>query len=77
MALSQAVRTNFQTLLRAFQNGDACLLECTRKDNGEPVAIICAAMDTEMDDGQPGVEFVPFAYMPMDCSIYDLVDAPE
>lgn len=72
MALTEAVKANFQTLCRAIRDDNVCLMECTRKDNGEPVDVICAVHDL----GE-FVKFVPLACIPRDHVIYDLVDAPE
>lgn len=33
---------NFQTLQRVFADGNSCLMECTRKETGEKLAVICA-----------------------------------
>lgn len=32
---------NFETLREAFRNGDVCLMDCTDKETGEHVAVIC------------------------------------
>lgn len=50
-------KRNFDTLQKAFANGDACILECFDKLIGEKVAVICAANREE--DGS--IAFVPFA----------------
>lgn len=50
--------TNFDTLSKAFANGDVCLLDCIDRSTGEHVAVICAVQD---DGGV--VELMPFAAM--------------
>ncbi len=42
MAIPDAFRHNFQTLLRAAQQGDLALVECTDVSSGEPRYVICA-----------------------------------
>lgn len=58
MPLRDGDKKNFETLQRAFANGDACLIECETKD-GQYVAVICAR--TQLEDG--GVFLSPFARM--------------
>ncbi|MFH1572851.1 MAG: DUF6117 family protein, partial [Acidobacteriota bacterium] len=45
MPLSSGQRRNFETLQRAFLAEDAALMECQLAATGEPVAVICAAID--------------------------------
>lgn len=73
MAIPNAVRANFNTMLQAAKDGRLALMECTRKDNGEPVDVIVAVSDS--DDGE-GYDLIPFGYVPRDHVIYDLVDPP-
>ena len=49
---------NFKTLERAIENGDAALMECTDKETGNPVSVICVANRNEDD-----MEFIPVARM--------------
>jgi hypothetical protein len=59
MAIPEAQVKNFNTLQKAFINGDVCLLECSRQDNGEPVYVICA-----MNFNKDGTtDMLPFATM--------------
>lgn len=59
MALNPVDIRNFETLRRAYENGDLALLECTRADTGETVAAITAVQRSS--DG--GATFTPFAIM--------------
>jgi hypothetical protein len=56
--ISDAHRSNLETLQRAFDNGDAALVECQRVADGETVVTLCAV-------GRDGEEYVitPFAEM--------------
>lgn len=62
---------NFETLQRAFKNGDVCLLECTMKSTGERVATICAVTF----DGSE-YQFAPFAVM-LNGNPYEMLTPPE
>ena len=42
MAIPDAYRRNFETLLRAAEAGDLALMECTDATTGEPRYVICA-----------------------------------
>jgi hypothetical protein len=42
MAIKDSDRSNFETLLRAAQNGDLALVECQDKATDEYRAVICA-----------------------------------
>ena len=64
-------RKNFQTLQRAFKQGDIGLVECQLKATGEPVAVICAFQY----DGEE-IEFVPFAMM-FSGNPYDQLNPPN
>ena len=63
---------NFDTLSRAFKNGDVCLMECTVKKTGEKVAVICAVCRDNL-----GMEFemMPFAVMIND-NPYEVLNPP-
>ena len=62
---------NFNTLLRAFRDGAACLLECQERATGKPVYVICA-----VNRRSPEYELVPFARLFGD-NPYDLLAPPE
>jgi hypothetical protein len=70
MAIEKGYKTNFETLQRAFANGDAALVETTRKGTDEKVVLICAI-------GRDGEEFVisPFAEM-CNGDPFELYEAP-
>ena len=57
--LATGHKANFETLQKAFNNGDVALMECQLAATGEPVAVLCAA--NRRPDGE--VEFTPFAMM--------------
>ena len=72
MALLPGYKANFETLQRAFQNGDVALMECELAATGEPVAVVCAA--NRQDDGS--VEFAPFAML-FDGNPYEMLNPPN
>jgi len=72
MALAQAHRENFDTLLEAAAHGDVALMECEVAATGEIVAVICAANRGPNGD----IEFVPFATLFND-DPYRLVNPPN
>lgn len=47
MSLKPGDRKNFDTLKRAFGNGDVALMECTDAKTGEYVAVVCAVTRTD------------------------------
>lgn len=57
MTIVQGHKQNFDSLMRAFRNGDVCLMECKRKSDGEVLAVICAT--TFDEDGT--MTATPFA----------------
>jgi hypothetical protein len=69
--IPQAYRDNFNTLIRAFGDSDACLLECHEKATGKPVYVICAVNRR----GQAH-ELVPFARL-FDDNPYELLVPPS
>lgn len=71
MALTDAEKANFETLQRAFANGDAALVEGTDKATGERRAIICAAQRNGDD-----IMLVPLASLAWD-DPYDLWGGPK
>ena len=73
MAIPDYAKENFETLKKAFAAGEVALLECTKNDDsGELIDVICAV---NREDG--AYEFVPFALVPREVSLYDLVRPPE
>lgn len=65
MSIPDAIRTNFETLLRAAQNGDLALLECTDATSGETRYVICAVAE---DDGVWAI--TPFGHLVADADPY-------
>lgn len=57
--ICQKTAPNFETLRRAFHEGQVCLLEARRRSDGRVVALLCA-VNHEPDGGG---EFVPLAEM--------------
>lgn len=66
-----AHRENFETLRDAFRNGDVCLADCTEKDTGKHVAVICAVVF----DGT-NYNLTPFAKF-FDGNPYEIVEPPK
>lgn len=58
MAIPDYARANFETLLRAAQNGDLALMECTDSASGSPRYVMCAVGRTEGD-----THFTPFGHL--------------
>lgn len=58
MALPDHAITNFNTLLRAAENGDLTLVECNDAATGEPRSVLCAIVYT---DGSH--VFTPFGHL--------------
>ncbi|MBC7284664.1 DUF6117 family protein [Hoeflea sp.] len=52
------IRANFQALMRAAENGDLALMECSDAETGAPRYVICAV-------GRNGGEylFTPFGHL--------------
>lgn len=71
MALLPGHKTNFNTLAKAFDAGEAALMECQHATTGETVAVICAA--NRLPDGV--IEFVPFATL-LDGNPFELLNPP-
>jgi hypothetical protein len=63
MAIPDAIKTNFNTLEKAFKNGDIALLECRDRKNGELAFAICAINYHRQADREPEIEMVPFGVM--------------
>jgi hypothetical protein len=68
--IPQPQRHNFNTLYRAFDDGDACLLECQEQATGRPVYVICAVNRSGTD-----YQLVPFAQL-FDANPYELLTPP-
>lgn len=66
MAISDAHKTNFETLQVAIKEEDACLLEVYDRLTGEPAVMLCATYKDE--DGN--ITFVPMARV-LDSDPYD------
>lgn len=58
MALQGAAMCNFDTLTDAARRHDLCIMECTERETGRTVALVCAV---HMEDGQ--FCFTPLARM--------------
>ena len=67
--INDAVKTNFDTLCKAFGGNETCLMECKRKKDNEVVYLVCAmhfdgkeyAMTpfAEMVSGNPFEDYYP------------------
>lgn len=71
MSIPAPIRTNFQTLLRAAQNGDLALLECTDAENGQVRYVVCAIAR----DGETFL-ITPFGHMISDRDPYSAYIPP-
>jgi hypothetical protein len=58
MAIPEQCCANFETLLRAAQNGDLALLECAEAATGVSRYVVCAVGRTEGD-----FVFTPFGHL--------------
>lgn len=58
MALQPGHLSNFNTLKRAFANGDVALMECTDANTGEVLAVLCMVNHRAQSDD---FEMVPIA----------------
>lgn len=67
----QQHKQNFETLKRAFLDGQVCLMDCTLQSSGEHVAVICA-VSPQGDQ----MELVPFA-MFFNGNPYELLNPPS
>lgn len=70
--INKAHQHNFETLLRAADNGDLCLLECTDWATGKPVMAVCAVQQ----DADGSVAFVPIAKL-FDGNPYEEIAPPS
>ncbi|SMF81701.1 hypothetical protein SAMN06265365_1419 [Tistlia consotensis] len=65
------IRANFQTLMRAAENGDLALMECLDAESGAPRYVICAV-------GRNGGEYLltPFGHL-AEGNPYEAYHPPE
>ncbi|MCI4679056.1 DUF6117 family protein [Rhodoblastus acidophilus] len=70
MSIPDHAQANFQTLLRAAENGDLALMECADALTGETRYVICAV-------GREGSDFLftPFGHL-ADGNPYEAYDPP-
>ncbi len=73
MAIAPYHKSNFQTLERAFDEGNVAIMECTDRATGELVPVICAVQHSG-DEAAP-IEMVPFARL-FTGNPYDEVEPP-
>jgi hypothetical protein len=71
MTVVQQHKPNFETLRKAFENGDVALLECQLKTTGEAVAVVVAV---NRDGGE--LAFVPVAMM-FNGNPYEMLNPPN
>ena len=69
--LCRGDRMNFDTLLRAAEDGALALVSAIRKADQQPVALVCAMQQNEDDTITP----VPFAVM-VDGNPFELFEDP-
>ena len=74
MALNDAFKHNFQTLLDACDDENVCLMECTDKKTGEIVPVVCAVQPS--GDPEHPIETVPLAKL-FTGNPYEEVDPPK
>ncbi len=72
MAIPDGHRRNFSTLLRAAENGDLALVECTDASTGEPRYVLCAVAR----DADEMFVMTPFGHL-ADGNPYDHYRPPE
>lgn len=73
MAIALHHKTNFQTLERAFDDGNVAIVECTDRATGEKVPVLCTVQPSG-DEAAP-IEMVPFAKLFVG-NPYDEIDPP-
>lgn len=71
MAIEKGYKTNFETLQKAFANGDVALVETKRAGTGEKVVLLCAMRANEDETITP----VPLAEM-VSGNPYELYEDP-
>lgn len=72
MAIPDAYRRNFETLLRAAEDGNLALLECTDTATGEPRYVLCAVARDE----DTTFVMTPFGHL-ADDNPFDLYRPPD
>lgn len=63
MAIPEAIKTNFNTLVKAVKQEDIALLECWDRNTGESAYAICAVNVVRQSGAEPEIEMVPFGLM--------------
>lgn len=71
--LTDGMKANFDTLLRAAAGGDLALVLVRRVSDGVEVPVVCATQAS--GDPEKPLEFVPLAEMPI-TNPYELYEAP-
>jgi hypothetical protein len=71
MAISEGHKTNFNTLVDATNAENIALMECTKKDTGKKVAVVCAVHQ----DNEGQFVFTPLAEM-FNCNPYEILEPP-
>lgn len=71
LTLSDAHKTNFETLLEAAHNGDVCLMSCVDRRTGGMVPVLCAV--SRLEDGS--VEMIPLGTLFTE-NPYEILDPP-
>ena len=73
MALAEGHRSNLDTIVRAAENGDLAILECSRRLTGEPVPVLVAVHRDETGY----FVFTPLALMFTDNPYEELIGPGE
>jgi hypothetical protein len=63
MAIPEAIKTNFNTMVKAVKQEDIALLECRNRNTGEAAYAICAINRIRQANSEPEIEMVPFGVM--------------
>jgi Family of unknown function (DUF6117) len=63
MAIPDAIKTNFHTLVKALKQEDIALLECRDRNTGEHAYAIYAVNLIRQAGAEPEIEMVPFGLM--------------
>jgi Family of unknown function (DUF6117) len=71
MAIPDYARANFNTLIRAAEDGNLALMECTDSHTGEPRYVLCAVHHDSSE-----YAFTPFGHLPSE-NPYDLYVPPK
>lgn len=72
MAIEMGYKKNFDTLSRAFRNGDVALMKCRDRVTQKPVMAVCAVNHERNGD----VSFAPLAKL-FDGNPYEELHPPE